>query len=97
MSRPKCPGNNFYRVEATPEARRDILGAPAPLNGCMCQDGTCGSCNRVAEAFEAVREALRSLRDWCDSELNGCPPLLAAAMERADVALALADEAAPKP
>ena len=30
-----------------------------PLNGCMCQDGTCESCNRVVEAFEAVRQALR--------------------------------------
>jgi len=49
-----------------------------PLNGCMCQDGRC--------------EALRELQAWCDSNINGAPPAYAAAMEKADAALALADE-----
>jgi hypothetical protein len=36
-------------------------------NGCLCDSG-CESCNRLAEAFEAMREALRATVDrWPQS------------------------------
>lgn len=63
-----------------------------PLNGCMCQEGTCKSCNRLVEAFEAMWEALKGMVDYCDSELNGAPPRLSAKLLAADSALALADK-----
>lgn len=50
-----------------------------PLNGCMCQDGTCESCNKVAEGHvidkALLQEALRALntakRFRCSGEANG--------------------------
>lgn len=29
-----------------------------PLNGCMCQEGTCESCNRVVEAWDSMYNSL---------------------------------------
>lgn len=41
-----------------------------PLNGCMCQSGDCDSCNRLAEAFEAMREALIRLISFFGNPLT---------------------------
>ena len=64
------------------------IGMRKPLNGCMCQDGSCKSCNRVVEAFEAIREALRAFVDCAPD-----PPIRL--MADAHNALALADEVKP--
>lgn len=60
-----------------------------PLNGCMCQDGSCESCNRVVEAFEAMREALRAATT--ERPKTDLPTALAV-VDQCRAALALADE-----
>lgn len=37
------------------------LDPPRPLNGCMCQDGSCESCNRLSEAYHEMEQRLDSV------------------------------------